>query len=152
MPARPVAAKKTAAAQAPAAQSAAKKAASAKAPAAKAAAPAKAGAKQTAPAAAPAKRKASVQPVITLKTLSEQLAETHDLPRQQAATLAADLITAITTQLKAGAKIRLSGFGTLEVKHRAARTGRNPATGATIQIKTSNKIAFRAAKELKEAI
>ena len=131
---------------------AAQKAASAKTSAAKAAAPAKAGAKRNVPIAAPAKAKAAAQPVITLKTLSEHLAEAHDLPLKQAATLAADLITAITTQLKAGAKIRLSGLGTLEVRHRAARTGRNPATGETIQIQASKKIAFRSAKELKDAV
>ena len=45
-----------------------------------------------------------------------------------------------------------SGLGVLEVKTRAARAGRNPATGETIQIAASKKIAFRPAKELKEAI
>jgi DNA-binding protein HU-beta len=131
---------------------AAKKAPSVKAPTAKAAAPAKAGAKRRAPAVAPAKGKAATQPVVTLKTLSVQLAETHNLPLKLAATLAADMVAAITTQLRGGAKLRLSGFGTLEVKHRAARAGRNPATGETIQIKASKKIAFRPAKELKDAI
>jgi DNA-binding protein HU-beta len=152
MPPCSVAAQKASAAQAPAAKSAAKKAAPAKAPAAKAAAPAKARAKQPAPAATPAKAKAATQSVVTLKTLSEQLAERHGLPLKLAATLATDLIAAITTQLRGGSKLRLSGFGTLEVRHRAARTGRNPATGETIQIKASKKIAFRPAKELKEAI
>jgi DNA-binding protein HU-beta len=49
-------------------------------------------------------------------------------------------------------KIRLSGLGTLEVRQLAARMGRNPATGEAITIKASKKIAFRAAKELKEAV
>ena len=48
--------------------------------------------------------------------------------------------------------IRMSGLGILEVKSRAARTGRNPATGESIQIKASKKVAFRPAKELKDAI
>lgn len=52
----------------------------------------------------------------------------------------------MTTHLHAGARIRMSGLGTLEVKSRA---GRNPATGETIQIKASKKVAFRAARELK---
>jgi DNA-binding protein HU-beta len=54
--------------------------------------------------------------------------------------------------LKEGARIRMSGLGILEVKTRAARTGRNPATGEPIQIKASKKVTFRAAKELKEAV
>jgi DNA-binding protein HU-beta len=46
----------------------------------------------------------------------------------------------------------MSGLGILEVKDRPARTGRNPGTGAMIEIAASKKVAFRAAKELKEAI
>ena len=46
----------------------------------------------------------------------------------------------------------LSGLGILEVKNRAARMGRNPATGEMIQIAASKKVAFRAAKELKEVV
>jgi DNA-binding protein HU-beta len=46
----------------------------------------------------------------------------------------------------------MSGLGILEVKPRAARTGRNPAIGETIQIKASKKVGFRPAKDLKEAI
>jgi DNA-binding protein HU-beta len=44
------------------------------------------------------------------------------------------------------------GLGILQVRHRAARMGRNPATGEPIQIKASKTVAFRAAKELKEAV
>jgi DNA-binding protein HU-beta len=54
--------------------------------------------------------------------------------------------------LKAGNRVRLSGLGILEVKDRPARMGRNPATGAAVQIAASKKIAFRVAKELKEAV
>jgi DNA-binding protein HU-beta len=46
----------------------------------------------------------------------------------------------------------MSGLGTLEVRNRAARMGRNPATGEAMQIKASKKIAFRPAKELKAAV
>ena len=48
--------------------------------------------------------------------------------------------------------IRIGGLGTLEVRKREARTGRNPATGETMQIAASKKVAFRPAKELKEAV
>jgi DNA-binding protein HU-beta len=58
----------------------------------------------------------------------------------------------MTTHLKQGDRIRMSGLGVLEVKTRAARMGRNPATGESIQIKASRKVAFRPAKELKGAI
>jgi DNA-binding protein HU-beta len=54
--------------------------------------------------------------------------------------------------LKKGARIRINGLGTLEVRKRAARMGRNPATGEAIKIKASKKVAFRAAKDLSEAI
>jgi DNA-binding protein HU-beta len=116
-----------------------------KAPDKKKAAPAKA------PASAP-KPKAVAAPVVTLKTVFEQLGETHDLPKKQAHGLLADFVTAMTLHLKKGARIRMSGLGTLEVRTRAARMGRNPATGESIAIKASKKVAFRAAKELKEAV
>ena len=49
-------------------------------------------------------------------------------------------------------RIRIGGLGILQVRKRAARIGRNPATGEQIQIKASKKVAFRASKELKESI
>jgi DNA-binding protein HU-beta len=105
------------------------------------------------PAATPARKaKAVTAPVVTLKAVFEQLAETHALPKKQAHGLLADFVAAMTTHLKSGERIRMSGLGTLEVKTRAARMGRNPATGESIQIKASTKVAFRPAKELKEAI
>lgn len=90
--------------------------------------------------------------VVTLKAVFEQLGETHDLPKKQTHGLLADFVAAMTKHLQAGARIRMSGLGTLEVKARGARSGRNPATGETIQIEASKKVAFRPAKELKEAI
>jgi DNA-binding protein HU-beta len=106
--------------------------------------------KKAAPAAA--KPKAVAAPVVTLKTVFEQLGETHALPKKQAHGLLADFVTAMTLHLKQGARIRMSGLGTLEVRTREARMGRNPATSESIQIKASRKVAFRAAKELKEAV
>jgi DNA-binding protein HU-beta len=64
----------------------------------------------------------------------------------------ADLVTLATEHLKRGDKIRLTGLGILQVRARPARMGRNPATGASIKIAASKKIAFRPAKELKEAV
>ncbi len=91
-------------------------------------------------------------PTITLKHLGADLAEAHNLPKKQANLVLADLVERITKHLKKGDRIRVSGLGILQVRKRPARMGRNPATGAAIKIKASKKIAFRAAKELKEAV
>jgi DNA-binding protein HU-beta len=137
----------------------AKKAAAAKktpAPMKKAAAVAKKGAPVAKKAAAPVKKaaakKAAPQVTITLKQIAAELAEGHDLAKKQAEGLLGDLVALTTRHLKKGDKVRLSGLGILQVRNRAARMGRNPATGESIQIKASKKIAFRPAKELKEAV
>jgi DNA-binding protein HU-beta len=120
------------------------------APSKKSAPARKAAAKMPAPAARKAKSavapatKSAAAPVVTLKSVFEQLGETHELPKKQA--------HAVTQHLKTGARIRMSGLGILEVKTRSARMGRNPATGEAMQIKASKKVAFRPAKELKEAV
>lgn len=54
--------------------------------------------------------------------------------------------------LKNGTRVQITGFGTFEAKHRKARTGRNPRTGATIKIAASKTPSFRAGKGLKDAI
>lgn len=89
---------------------------------------------------------------VTLKTVFEQLAEAQDMPKKQALAMASGMVDMVTGILKAGDRVRLSGLGILEVKDRPARMGRNPATGAAVQIAASKKIAFRAAKELKTAV
>ena len=63
-----------------------------------------------------------------------------------------DLVTLTTRHLRRGDKIRLTGLGILQVRKRAARMGRNPATGEAIKVKASKKVAFRPARELKEAV
>ena len=60
--------------------------------------------------------------------------------------------SAITNALKGGDSVSMVGFGTFAVKHRAARAGRNPRTGQTIQIKASNNPSFKAGKALKDAV
>jgi len=99
-----------------------------------------------------AKASSTTQVVVTLKQLAAEVAEKHDLPKKQAETLLGDVIASIGKQLKKGSKIRIAGLGILQVRKRAARMGRNPQTGEAIKIKASKKIAFRAAKELKESI
>jgi DNA-binding protein HU-beta len=117
----------------------------------KKAAPAKTAAAKKPTAPAP-KSKAAVASVVTLKAVFEQLGEAHALPKKLAHGLLADFVAAMTTHLQSGARIRMSGLGILEVKSRPARMGRNPATGAQIQIKASKKVTFRPAKELKETM
>lgn len=96
--------------------------------------------------------KAAKQDTVTLKHLGAALAETHELPKKQANAIMDDLVGMITKHLKKGARIRMAGLGVLQVRKRAARMGRNPATGEAIKIKASKKVAFRAAKELKEQV
>ncbi len=62
------------------------------------------------------------------------------------------VINTITDALKRGEKVSLTGFGTFEVRDRAARTARNPQTGETIQVKASKAPAFKAGKSLKDAV
>ncbi len=90
--------------------------------------------------------------VLTLRHIAERLSEAHELPKRQANEMLTQIVEMIAKSLKKGEKIRLSGLGILQVRKRAARTGRNPQTGEPIKIKASKKIAFRPAKELKEAV
>ena len=101
-------------------------------------------------AAAPAK--SAAQATVTLKHLSASLSESHDLPKKQCDAMLSDMVGLVQRHLKKGDKIRLTGLGVLQVRKRAARMGRNPATGEAIKIKASKKVAFRVAKELKEAV
>jgi DNA-binding protein HU-beta len=89
---------------------------------------------------------------ITLTQLAATLAEEHELTKRAGRELLDNLVSLITKHLKKGERIRIAGLGILQVRKRGARMGRNPATGEAIQIKASKKVAFRASKELKEAI
>jgi DNA-binding protein HU-beta len=89
---------------------------------------------------------------ITTKHLANALAEEHSLTKKQGQEMMADLVTMITKHLKKGERVKIAGLGILQVRNRAARMGRNPATGEPIHIKASKKVAFRATKELKEAV
>jgi DNA-binding protein HU-beta len=115
----------------------------------KEAAPARKTAAQAATMAAAVKKAPAT---VTLKGVFEHLAERLELPKKQAHALLDGMVEALAGHLKNGERIRMSGLGTLEVKNRPARQGRNPATGETIQIAASKKVAFRPAKELKEAV
>ncbi len=111
-----------------------------------------AAAKSAAAAKTPAAAKAAKVELITLRQLAASIGEEHGLSQKQANELLSSTVALIGEHLKKGARIRIAGLGTLEVRKRAARMGRNPATGEPIKIKASKKIAFRAAKDLSEAI
>jgi len=108
--------------------------------------------KKAAPKVAPKAPPPKPVETVTLKTVFERLAEAHDLPKKLGHTLLTDFVASVTGILKNGDRVRLSGLGILEIKDRPARMGRNPATGAAVQIADSRKVAFRVAKELKEAV
>jgi len=89
---------------------------------------------------------------VTTKQLAYTLAEQHELTKRQGREMLDDLVGLITKHLKKGERVKIAGLGILQVRKRAARMGRNPATGEAIQIKASKKVAFRATKGLKMAV
>ena len=84
--------------------------------------------------------------------LIEAIAAKSALSKKDAEAALNATVDAITDALKAGDKVQLVGFGTFAVKARAARTARNPRTGATIEVATAKAPAFAAGKALKDAI
>jgi len=86
------------------------------------------------------------------KELIDALADKTGSTKADADRNIAALIDIVTATLKKGDSVALVGFGTFEVRKRAARTGRNPATGAELKIKASKVPAFKAGKALKDAV
>lgn len=86
------------------------------------------------------------------KELIDALANKTGSTKADAERNIAAIIEVITDTLKKGDSISLVGFGTFEVRKRAARTGRNPATGAELKIKASKQPAFKAGATLKAAV
>jgi DNA-binding protein HU-beta len=89
---------------------------------------------------------------VTLKHLAADIAEKRGASKKEIEEILTETVALIGKSLRKGQKIRIVGLGILQVRKRAARMGRNPATGEAIKIKASKKIAFRAAKDLKESI
>ncbi|KMY49004.1 HU family DNA-binding protein [Peribacillus loiseleuriae] len=84
--------------------------------------------------------------------LVSAVAAQAELTKEDAKKAVDALIETISNTLSKEEKIQLVGFGTFEVRDRAARTGRNPQTGEEIQIAASKVPAFKPGKELKEAV
>ncbi len=84
--------------------------------------------------------------------LIDSVASAAGLSRADATKAVDGVLDSITGTLSSGGSVSLVGFGTFSVKARAARAGRNPRTGETIQIKASNVPGFKAGKGLKDAV
>ena len=84
--------------------------------------------------------------------LIEQIAQTSKLTKADAARALNATTDTITNTLSQGGSVQLIGFGSFLVKTRAARTGRNPQTGETIQIAASKVAAFKSSKALKSEV
>ena len=82
----------------------------------------------------------------------DAVAQKAGITKKEAEAAVNAMTAVVADTLKAGDKVQLIGFGTFEVKARAARSGRNPKTGETIEIAASKTPAFSAGKALKDAI
>lgn len=80
------------------------------------------------------------------------VAQKTELSKKDAENAVAAVFGSIEDALKAGEKVQLIGFGTFEVRERAEKEGRNPATGATMVIPASKVPAFKAGKALKDSL
>ena len=86
------------------------------------------------------------------KDLIKAVAAASELSNKDAEKAINALTAAVTDALKKGEKVQLVGFGTFEVRERAAKKGRNPRTGAEMEIPASKLPAFRAGQALKDAV
>ncbi len=91
-------------------------------------------------------------PTVPLSKVAAELAEKTGMTKKDATGALDEFVGLVVKHLKKGNKVRITGLGILQVRSRPARMGRNPATGEAIKIKASKKVAFRVAKDLKEAI
>ena len=84
--------------------------------------------------------------------LIDHMARSADISKAAAGRALESIVSGVKTTLKKGGTVTLVGFGTFTVGKRAARTGRNPQTGASIKIKAAKVPKFRAGKALKDAV
>ena len=85
-------------------------------------------------------KKAATPTTVTLKHLAAAIADEQELSKKQAEAILNDLVTRITKHLKKGERIRIVGLGILQVRKRAARMGRNPATGEASTSKRARRL------------
>ena len=84
--------------------------------------------------------------------LVERIAAEHGVSKESTRTVIDSMLAAITGATNAGDEVNLAGFGRFKVADRAARSGRNPATGETIAIPASRKLTFSPAKAVRDAL
>ena len=84
--------------------------------------------------------------------LVNAIATAMDTPKAQSREFIDNFVEIVTKSLKKGEKVQISGLGTLEVKSRKARPGRNPQTGETITIAARKVVGFSVSKPLKDAV
>ena len=84
--------------------------------------------------------------------LVDAVAGVANLSKADAGRAVDAVVETITSALKKGQQVSVVGFGTFSVKHRSARSGRNPRTGETIKIAASNVPGFKAGKALRDAV
>jgi DNA-binding protein HU-beta len=89
--------------------------------------------------------------IVNKSQLIDKIAAGADISKAAAGRALDSFIDAVTEALKEGDSVALVGFGTYSVRERAARTGRNPQTGATIQIASAKNPSFKPGKALKDA-
>lgn len=89
---------------------------------------------------------------MTKEEMIALMAEKSGISKKQAGEALGAFMTGVTSQLKKGQKVSFAGFGTFSVSKRKARAGRNPQTGATIQIPATKVPVFKAGKNLKTAV
>lgn len=100
----------------------------------------------------PAKNTIRGENTMNKTELIAAMAETSGLSKKDCDAALAAFITTVETALKFGEKVQLIGFGSFEVKERAARTGRNPRTKETVEIPASKAPVFKAGQAFKDAI
>jgi len=101
---------------------------------------------------APGRERRCFMQSVKKSQFAQWLAEKITMPKKQANEVIDAFVEGITTILKRGDKLNVTGLGIFKVADRPARMGRNPRTGETIQIKASKKVRFTASKVLKEAV
>lgn len=112
----------------------------------KVAAKAKGGAKAAEPA------KPTKPASVSLRQLALGVADSQGASGSEAHVFATKLIESVVEHVKAGRRVKITGLGVIEIRERAARTARNPATGEPVQVAASRKLVFRPERELKEAV
>ena len=95
---------------------------------------------------------AAPKPVITKKSLADDLAEKYGLTKKDANAAVNDIFDTMSGALKKGGEVTINGFGKFVVVKTKARTGLNPATGEKIKIKASKSPRFKASKTLKDTV